>query len=275
MNWYRNHYDGYEVVPGRSEAEQKTYMLSVKKYLEAQLDQIREKTGKKTKIMVVVCTNPATIYHETQYSEAEGGWGDHFMPTSITQFAEYMQYDDDIYIIDIRDLLEENKNERLLFMQADSHWTQIAAYYAYYKAALRIQNDFPETKVYDLDNDFDVRIVPSGGDLLNFMGASALGAVAATASVSWKDTSMAAPETAPTAYVMGDSYYGAFSNYLDLLFSTVYLNYPENNPPLYDYTLEDLQSKQPDYLVYIWTERNIDGSLGMLMSSISAGNIID
>jgi hypothetical protein len=197
------------------------------------------------------------------------------MPTTVTQFAEYMKDDDDIYIIDIRDLLEENKNDRLLFMQADSHWTQVAAYYAYYKAALRIQNDFPETKVYDLDKDFDVRIVPSGGDLLNFMGASALGAVAATASVSWKDTSMAAPETAPTAYVMGDSYYGAFSNYLDLLFSTVYLNYPENNPPLYDYTLEDLQSKQPDYLVYIWTERNIDGSLGMLMSSISAGNIID
>lgn len=275
LNWYRNHYDGYEVVPGASEAEQKTYMLSVKKYLEAQLDQVREKTGKKTKIMVIVCTNPATIYHEAQYSEAEGGWGDHFMPTSTTQFADYMKNDDDIYIIDIRQLLEANKNDRLLFMQADSHWTQVAAYYAYYMAAERIQKDFPDTKIYDLDKDFDVQIVPSGGDLLNFMGASDLGATAATASVSWKDPSMAAPETAPTAYVMGDSYYGAFSSYLDLLFSDIYLNNPETNPPLYDYTLEDLGEKQPDYLVYVWTERNIDGALGMLTSSINAGNIVD
>lgn len=275
LNWYRNHYDGYEVVPGESEADRKTYMLNIKKYLEVQLDQVRELTGKKTKIIVITCTNPATIYHEQQYSEEEGGWGDHFLPTSVTQFAEYMKNDDDIYMIDIRELLEANKNDRLLFMQADSHWTQVAAYYAYYLAAQKIQKDFPDTKIYDLDEDFDVQIVESGGDLLNFIGASDLGARAATASVSWKDASMAAPETAPTAYVMGDSYYHAVSGYLDLLFSDIYLNDPENNPPLYDYTLEDLAGRQPDYLVYIWTERNVDGALSMLTSCINAGNIVN
>ena len=274
LNWYHDHYAGYAVVPGETEEEQNNYMYGIKNYLHAQLDQVRASSGKNTKIMVIVCTNPATVYHEAQYSEEEGGWGDHFMPTSVTQFAEYMKDDEDIYILDIRDLLEENKNDRLLFMQADSHWTQVAAYYAYYMAAQKIKQDFPDTNIYDLDKDFDIYIGPSGGDLLNFMGVGGI-VTAATASVSWKDGSMAAPETAPTAYVMGDSYYGAFSGYLDLLFSDIYLNNPETNPPLYDYTLEDLGERQPDYLVYVWTERNIDGALSMLTSSINAGNIVD
>ena len=274
LNWYHDHYAGYATIPGDTEAEQQAYMQGIKGFLHAQLDQIRAASGKNTKIITVICTNPATIYHNVQYTEAEGGWGDHFMPTSVTQFAEFMKDDEDIYIVDIRDLLEANKNERLLFMQADSHWTQVAAYYAYYKAAQKIKHDFPDTKIYDLDKDFDITISPSGGDLLNFMGVGGV-VTAATASVSWKDGSMAAPETAPTAYVMGDSYYGAFSGYLELMFSDIYLNTPETNPPLYDYTLEDLGEKQPDYLVYIWTERNIDGALGMLTASINAGNILN
>ncbi len=273
LNWYRDHYDGWAVVPGETEGEQKSYMLGVKNYLHAQLDQIREVTGKNTKIIVVVCTNPATVYHEFQYSVEEGGWGDHVMPTSTTQFAEYMKDDEDIYILDLRELLEANKNDRLLFMQADSHWTQVAAYYAYYLAAQKVQKDFPDTNIYDLDRDFETQIVPSGGDLLNFMGASALGVSAATASVTWKDESMAAPENAPTAYVMGDSYYGAINMYFDLLFSEVFLNTPDTNPPLYDYTLAELETRQPDYLFYVWTERNVDAGLSMLTSSISAGNI--
>lgn len=274
LNWYYDHYIGNAVIPGETEAERKTYMLGVKKFLEAQLAEVRAETGKNTKIITIICTNPATIYHEEQYDESEGGWGDHFMPTSTTQFAEFMKDNEDIYIIDMRDLLEQNKKDRLLFMQADSHWTQVAAYYGYYLAAQRIKKDFPETKIYDLDKDFDTQIVPSGGDLLNFMGASGLGVAAATASVTWKDGNMAAPDTAPTAYVMGDSYYGAIKDYLDLLFSEIYLNTPETNPPLYDYSLVELAERQPDYLVYIWTERNIDGSLSMLTSSINAGNIV-
>ena len=115
--------------------------------------------------------------------------------------------------------------------------------------------------------------MPTGGDLLNFMGCSGMGVKAATASVMWKYDSMQAPADAPTAYVMGDSYYGAIKEYLDLMFSKVYLNNPASNPPLYDYTLEDLQTKQPDYLFYVWTERNIGGDLGMIINAVSAGNL--
>ena len=185
-----------------------------------------------------------------------------------------MKDDEDIYILDLRELLEANKKDRLLFMQADSHWTQVAAYYTYYLAAQKIQKDFPDTKIYDLDKDFDTQIVESGGDLLLFMGALDQGACAATASVSWKDASMIAPDKAPTAYVMGDSYYGAINMYFELLFSEVFLNEPETNPPLYDYTLAKLEERQPDYLFYVWTERNIDAALTALMTNINAGNIV-
>ncbi len=267
LNWYRSFYDGNAVYQG----DLNTFFNSRKNYLYAQLQQIRNKTGKNTKIIIIVCTNPATVYHEVQYTEEEGGWGDKYRPTSYSLFAEYMKDDENIYVIDLRDLFEQNKDKRLLFMQADSHWTQIAAYYGYYRAAQKIQKDFPNTKVYDLDKDFNVQTVPSGGDLLNFMGIS--GVRAATASVTPKSESMYASSDAPTAYVMGDSYYGAIRPHLDLLFSEIYLNNPPSNPPLYDYTLEDLQTKQPDYLVYIWTERNIDANLGYLIDYINKDRI--
>ena len=90
---------------------------------------------------------------------------------------------------------------------------------------------------------------------------------AANAKVTRKDNVEAAPSTAPTAYVMGDSYYWCMQPYLDLMFSEVYLNEPASNPPLYDYTLADLENRKPDYLYYIWTERNIGGDLGMLYNA--------
>ena len=268
-NQYRAHYNGSAVIGGSAE-QQAQQLSNAKNFLTAQLGRIRQATGKNTKIIIAVCTNPATVYHDVQYSEEEGGWGDHYEPTSYTQLADYMKDSEDVYVLDMRELFEQNK-DRLLFMQADSHWTSVAAYYAYYRAAQAIKKDFPATKIYDLDKDFNVEIVPGGGDLLGFMGAG--GVRAANASVTRKSEDMRAPSTAPTAYVMGDSYFWAMSGYLDLLFSRIYLNEPASNPPLYDYTLSDLQTKKPDYLLYIWTERNIDSGLGMIFSAINAGNI--
>ncbi len=265
-NQYNAHYRGDAVIPGDAQNR----MTQVRGYLTAQLNKIRQATGKKTKIIIVVCANPATVYHDVQYTEEEGGWGDHYTETSYTQFAEFMKDNEDIYVLDMRDLFEENK-DKLLFMQADSHWTSLAAYYAYYRAAEKVKGDFPQINVYDLDRDFDVSVVRGGGDLLNFMAA--YGASAATTSVSWKSEDMKAPSNAPTAYVMGDSYYGAIRGYLDLMFSTIYLNNPPTNPPLYDYTLDDIKTKKPDYLFYVWTERNIDNNLNMIVNCVNAGNI--
>ena len=177
-------------------------------------------------------------------------------------FAEYMKGNEDIYYLDLREILTQHK-DKMLFMQADSHWTTIAGYYAYYLAAQKVKSDFPDTKIYDLEKDFTTEIVPSGGDLLNFMGISGT-VTAATASVTRKDNVTDAPSTAPTAYVMGDSYYWCMQPYLRLMFSEIYLNEPASNPPLYDYTLADLENRKPDYLYYVWTERNIDGGIGML-----------
>ena len=265
-NQYNAHYRGSAVIPGNAANR----MAQVQSYLTAQLKKIRQQTGKDTKIIIVVCTNPATVYHDVQYTEEEGGWGDYYMPTSYTQFAEYMKDNKDIYVLDMRDLFEQNK-DRLLFMQADSHWTSIAGYYAYYRAAQKVQSDFPQVKVYDLDTDFDVTIGAGGGDLLGFMGAS--GVRAANSYVSWKSEDMKAPSNGPTAYVMGDSYYWSVSGYLGLMFSEIYLNEPASNPPLYDYTLNDIKTKKPDYLFYVWTERNIDSNLNMIVNCVSSGNI--
>ena len=257
LNYYDEFYYGRVLVDEEMKA-------NVRRYLEGQLGRIREATGKNTKIIMIVCTNPAVIYHDMQYDESEGGRGDHFEPTSVTQFGEYMKDSEDIYFLDLRDILMEHR-DKLLFMQADSHWTQIGAYYGYYRAAQCVHKDFPSVPVYDLEKDFDTEIVQNGGDLLWFMGISDR-VSAYTANVTPKDASMYAKDDFPTAYVMGDSYYGAISPFLELLFSEIYLNHPDTNPPLYDYRLDDLETKKPDYLVYIWTERNILGDLGMLLN---------
>ena len=102
-----------------------------------------------------------------------------------------------------------------------------------------------------------------GGDLLNFMGLSE--AHALNASVSPKRDDMKVGSNAPTVYAMGDSYYWCMANYFDYMFSEVYVNSPATNPPLYDYRLNGLAQKKPDYLLYVWTERNIGGDLGLML----------
>ena len=263
LNWYKDFYLGQQSLNG----EQLTgRMNNIKKKLYDKLAEVRSRTGKNTKIIILVCTNPATVYHDLQYGQEEKGWGDCDMPTATTQLGEFLS-DENVYMLDMRQILSEHKNQ-LLFMQADSHWTQIGAYYGYYLTANRIKQDFPTLPVYDLENDFETAVAAGGGDLLGFMGAS--GVTAVSVYVAAKYDYMSSPSGKPTAYVMGDSYMGAFYGFLPLLFSDVYYNMFDDHPnrPLYDYILDDLESKKPDYLFYIWTERNIDAAMSKLESRI-------
>ena len=264
LNYYKAHYLGDAAL---SEAQAQGRMNNIKNKLYNKLAQVRARTGKNTKIIILVCTNPATVYHELQYSEEEKGWGNVNMPTSVTQFGEFMKDDENIYMLDMRQILSEH-TDKLLFAQADSHWTQIAGYYGYYLVAQKIKQDFPATKVYDLETDFDTSIYAGGGDLLSFMGAS--GTKAVWASVTPRSEDMKVSSSAPTAYWMGDSYYHNSSTYFDLLFSEVYLNNYDYlaHPPLYCYTLDDLENRKPDYLFYVWTERNVDAALSWFESTI-------
>ena len=242
-------------------------MNNIKNKLYNKLAQVRARTGKNTKIIILVCTNPATVYHSLQYSEEEKGWGDIYLPTSVTQFGEFMKDDENIYMLDMRQILSEH-TDKLLFAQADSHWTQIAGYYGYYLVAQKVKQDFPATKIYDIEKDFDVNIYTGGGDLLGFMGAHNTTSV--WASVTPKSESMYVSQSAPTAYWMGDSYYHSISPFFSLLFSKVYLNEYSYlaHPPLYCYTLDSLESRKPDYLFYVWTERNVDAMLSWFESAI-------
>ena len=264
LNYYKSHFLGEQALP---EAQAEGRMNYIKTKLYDKLDEIRARTGKNTKIIILICTNPATVYHDMQYSEAEKGWGNVYAPSSVTQFGEFMKGDENIYMLDMRQILSEH-TDQLLFAQADSHWTQIAGYYGYYLVAQRIKQDFPFMTVYDLEKDFDTSIYAGGGDLLNFMGAS--GTKAVWASVTPKSENMKAGSDAPTAYWMGDSYYHNISPYFDLLFSKVYLNEfaTQAHPPLYDYTLDDLENRKPDYLFYVWTERNVDMALSWFDTTI-------
>lgn len=260
------YYNGYDSFYYGQQSVSTQRMAEVKGYLENKLANVRAQTGKNTKIIIIICTNPATIYHDRQYSEAEGGRGDYFTSTPTTQFAEYMKGNNNIYVIDLRDILMQHKAEGM-FDQCDSHWTEVAGYYAYYSMLQYVKKDYSNLPTLSLKNDCTVTysFAGGGGDLLSFTGGGARGMQSWGPTVSIKN-GVTLPSNAPTAYVMGDSYYWAISQYFGQAFSTVYLNSPDSNPPLYDYSLNDLSAKKPDYLVYMWTERNVDGNLGIMVN---------
>lgn len=232
-------------------------------YLRNKLDAVRAETGKDTKIIIVVCTNPATINHDLQYPEDIGGRGDYLAPSPSTMLAEHFENDEDIYYIDLRDILLEHKDE-MLFYQGDTHWTPLAGYYAYTEVAAAVKRDFPSVSTFPLSK-YTVDYGYRNGDLLIFTGGANKGMRFWGVDVRCEFKYRLSTE-APTAYVMGDSYYWSISGFLPQIFKKIYLNSPEENPPLYDYSLNDLSEKKPDYLFYIWTERNITSDFGIIFN---------
>ena len=255
LNWYDAHYYGYVTAEAG-------VMGAVRAQLMTQLKAVREKTGKATKMIFLIATNPATIYHDMQY-EQPFGRGDSYSQTTTTQFVDYMKGDDDIYVVDCRTQLYNNRGQ-FIFYQTDTHWTQLGAYYCYAEMMKYVEKDFPCAITYQLKNyniDYDWRC----GDLIadTFSGGAALGMREYAPYLTAKSSRTYAPDC-PTAYIVGDSDMGAMNLFLNDTFKACYYNTDGTNPPLYTYHFDELSTRQPDYLVFVFTERNIDSALSQL-----------
>ena len=250
LNWYDAHYYG-DVIPTEEDLDIAEMMLR------SNLEKARVLTGKNTKIIALIATNPAVIYHDRQYDEPFGR-GDCLAETSSTMLAKRLKDDPDIYFIDLREVLLAHRDEEIFF-QTDSHWTQLGGYYGYLEMMNYVHKDFPDAPVADI---FKYNIVHDYriSDLMtdNFLNGYGIGMREYAIYIAQTPVSKVATEESPSIYYVGDSYTGCIYLYFYDTFSNVTTN------DLYDYNFKNLETLKPDYLVYVFTERNLDSQASIV-----------
>ena len=250
LNWYDDHYYGRV-------ASSEDDLAVAEMMIRENVMKARELTGKNTKIIVLIATNPAVIYHDRQYEEPFGR-GDSLSETSSTLMAKRLKDDPDIYFIDCRDVLLSHRDEEI-FYQTDSHWTNLGAYYCYLEMMNYVHKDFPNAPVADLlkyNIIRDYRI----SDLMtdNFLNGYGIGMREYTSYIYQTPVSRVINNDSPSIYYVGDSYTGAIREFFYDTFSTCTTN------DLYNYKFKNLKKLQPDYLVYVFTERNLDSQCSIV-----------
>ena len=238
LNWYDDHYYGRVAS---DEADLQIAETMIRQNLEL----AREKTGKNTKIIVLVATNPAVIYHDRQYEEPFGR-GDSLSETSSTLLAKRLKDDPDIYFIDLREVLLSHRDEEI-FYQTDSHWTQLGGYHGYLEMMKYVHKDFPDAPVaellkYNIVHDYRI------SDLMtdNFLNGYVIGMREYTTYIVQTPVSKVVNDNSPSMYYVGDSYTGCISAFFSDSFSKVTTN------ELYNYDFKNLEKLKPDYLVYVF-----------------------
>lgn len=82
----------------------------------------------------------------------------------LDQLIKYLNKTSDIDIIDVREILDNNKSDYELYRKNDTHWNALGAYYGYTEIVKAMEKDFPHIKAIQLEN-FTIQSNDSVGDL--------------------------------------------------------------------------------------------------------------
>ena len=273
-------YNGSYVASPESLAAAKTFLLG-------RLQQIRAATGKNTEIIYVICPNPVAIYYDSvnSYIPQHPAWN-----TPASQLISYMKDVEGIRFADVYSALMAHRDEPI-FHQTDTHWTEVGAYYAYQQMMGIIQTNFKNANIWQPNSFILTYKREIGGDLTssvtslpgayewtpyltpNFSSAlqgpffsikRATSAVGVNVGA-YPTSSKISNENLPVGYLIGDSYGANFLPFAALGFRELYMN----PGVLWNYPLDFnlLQEKKPDYIIYVYTERNFFDSLGQVYAS--------
>ncbi len=269
----------------RAEQNMLTYL---KNYLIGVRADICKATGKDTKMIYVIAPNPGTVYSDEMRDYILDATGGEKKLTAAWQFVNTMQGVDGFIVPDLYTLYDGLKDEDI-FYRTDTHWSELGAFYAYREVMTSVKNDFSKTKVYSL-SDFNVVYEDCpAGDMASMLGTgdmreqtpffypkfsnvgayygarratgkslgSAVGAYPATSSITGTGL--------PTCYFIGDSYGANFLPFAGMSFGEMYAN---KDKTLWSYALDYslIAEEKPDYVMYIYTDRNIGADLGILFS---------
>ncbi|MBB6454562.1 hypothetical protein HNQ94_003051 [Salirhabdus euzebyi] len=139
-----NHFDDIELETIKSNLEER------KKWLEAQ----------GIKFYITVAPNKHTIYPEYLPSNIKK----HKEESRLDQLINYLEYNSDIDIIDLRKTLIKNKGEENLYRKNDTHWNDLGAFYAYSEIVNVIGEDFENIKPLSIGK-YSLNYSSGGGDL--------------------------------------------------------------------------------------------------------------
>lgn len=116
--------------------------------------------------MLVVPPDKNTIYPEHLPEWIRGSR----VATPLTQFMDYMRFQKNISMIDMRDNLVQVKSNKLLYWKTDTHWTQWGAFFGYRQIADQLSKWFPAKPSMEI-TDFKIKIgTRKGGDLAAMIG---------------------------------------------------------------------------------------------------------
>ncbi len=245
--------------------------------LERQLKKIKE-VSPDTKMIVMVAPNHSTIYPETMpdwlaaQRKADA-------TSKLEQLYEKMEGSEVLFPNLTQLLISKKTDDILLYQKTDTHWNELGAFYAYeYIMNEYIVPDFPKAAPMPL-TEFDVfkRSVP-GGDMLNFYGfnldltreISVYVRPKTLVSVTgydkpfrmnfenyWtSDTHIFKKDDAelPTLLMNRDS----FSTNLIMFFAEHFKESYFNGMWNYNFDMDYIKDKKPDYVIIESVERNLD-----------------
>ncbi len=91
------------------------------------------------KFYMVIAPNKHFIYTEHLPSEFHKSPG----TDRTDRLIDFMKYDSEVNIIDLRDVLLQHKSPIPLYYKTDNHWNFLGAYYGYTEIINRVKKDFP------------------------------------------------------------------------------------------------------------------------------------
>ena len=264
--------------------------------LNSVLKEVQKRTGKDTKLIYLIAPNPVTVYADEQYDYLLNATGGKQHPTAGAQFVAYMNGEgknEDIIVPDLLKVFNQHKDE-MIYFSTDTHWSELGAYYAYKEMMGYINKDFPSAKAHEL-SEFDIKTVNcKGGDLRSMLHANDMTEETPFLIAKFTDTGDVYPikrsddigyriaginwglypknsyinnSSLPTAYALSDSYGAYFLPFAGMGFSHLRLHGANNNTPI---DINEIAKMKPDYIIFNYTDRNIDSNLGMIIHLWSA-----
>lgn len=244
---------------------------ALKSNVTKRLNRVRNKSGKDTVMIYVVAPNAATVYPETVPEKWEKAKQSD--DSRLLQFARLIDEigDSGIRMVNLPAYMIENKTAGKLYYQTDTHWNPLGAFFGYYQLMKVIEEAYPQCAPHEL-SDFTIYQQAYAGDLLNFAGLSGCGAEMSTQvkknfqsvvksgeqMTGDVPTSIVEDDTLPVAVVMRDSFGSAIYPFMTEHFSKMVFT-PFNCG--FNAALSYVESEQPDYVIQVLVERDLQGKV--------------
>ena len=253
---------------------------------EKRIQDLKDK-GCKAEIIYLLVANPMRLYPEDvpkRYTEFKGDTLKRQWKDAVTKAGAT--------VIDLTDVLMEHRNDEFkIFHKTDSHWTEYGAMFGYEELMKYIGKKFPDAAPRPRSAFEPYNIRANFGDIYKTLGLNLTDLYETSTFIKYnykpphvdsiyKDgcldlydgksvcpvhARVSSPLTAhtdlpgsfPTAYIFRDSFAGQLHGFLMDRFSTAWWKGMWD----YKFDIKDIANKNPDYIIYLISERNIKAVL--------------